>query len=344
MVVMNCALFVYRIPNSSIIQAFQGNAVPGIHPGFVISPFLCQKQNFISIVNPERISLDDVDSMLHNFIDLHSSPDIPDQSTSPDNYFNEVSSIIDELKGDQHRKTIACRQIVIPGKLKVKDTFLSLCENYPSAFVFLFYTPASGAWIGASPELLLEARDNTLYTYALAGTRPSGSLSEWDNKNILEHKIVADYLCNLFREFGLQPQSTPLSTRKAGNVEHLFKKIWSPIDVSEASFPLTDFLEQLSPTPALCGMPKQESLERIQRLESFDRQYYGGFCGIYKNDRDLKFYVILRSLTFNKTLSCLYAGGGITCHSDPHSEWTETANKASGILSSLHLKTSSHKI
>lgn len=348
------SIYIYRLPNSDNISAFSGEAIPGIHPGFVISPFICNSDSFVSIVNPQEILLDEnTDEFLYALLSSDKyafTPHTPDKSTSTEDYFREVESILTELEGDPHKKTIACREIVMKGKLNVRDSFLALCENYPSAYVFLFCTPQSGAWMGASPELLLEANEGGLYTYALAGTRTSGTDTPWDQKNIFEHRIVSDYIMSLFRSFGMEPIASPISTRRAGNVEHLFQSISAPNcipnfasdihrlpesgrEYCNANFQL--FLTSLSPTPALCGMPKAESMERIQRLENFPRRYYGGFFGCYENEENFKFYVNLRSLNFDDSNFCVYAGGGITSQSSPASEWRETTAKARGIIHCL---------
>lgn len=340
------SIYICRLPNEDTIVAYAGEAISGIHPGFVISPFICRKDSFVSIVNPQEISLGDIDDLLYTILsseEYATTPAAPDKSTPPEDYFHEVESIIAELSGNPHKKTIACRQIVKHGKLEVKESFLTLCEKYPSAYVFLFCTPQSGAWMGASPELLLKADGCSLHTYALAGTRPAGTKDPWDEKNILEHRIVADYILDLLRSLGMRPTATPLSTRCAGNVEHLFQSITASSSVSnldcvpseERGYSVASLLTSLSPTPALCGMPKAESMERIQRLEKFPRRYYGGFFGRYDSEESFKFYVNLRSLNFDASNFCIYAGGGITAHSEPASEWRETAAKAEGIIRCL---------
>lgn len=325
------SVYIYRDLESRKIRCFAGDAFPGLKKGFVISPFICSKNSFLSIINSHELCFESINSVVYDLLNSEEyriMPSIFPNSTDKEDYFCEVESIISEIDGDIRKKTIACRRIVEKGKMDIKETFVKLCDNYPSAFVFMFCTPKSGAWIGASPELLLESKDNKLYTYALAGTRRIPSIGDWDEKNILEHKIVSEYLINIFRDYGMTPISTHPSSRCAGNVEHLFQEINA---AKNDDLNLTSFLEQLSPTPALCGMPKLESMNRILRLETFPREYYGGFCGDYKSDEDFRFYVILRSFTFDKSHACIYAGGGITCNSNVMSEWEETAAKASGL-------------
>ncbi len=333
------SLVAYRYPDNDGIRCFEGELRQGLSKGFVISQFISKKECFQTIADLKQISAEELDKRIYDLLSTEDYSDaesnIPVESTAEKDYFYEVNSIIDELGDNPQEKTIACRQIVSFGKLDVIKTFNTLCDKYPDAFVFLFCAPSSGAWIGASPELLLQADNSILSSYALAGTRPYAAGIEWDDKNIKEHRIVADYIFNKFKSIGIKPESTSIMSRRAGNVEHLFKRIWGNLENMDKKFLLDDLLEDLSPTPALCGMPKKESMERINRLEKFKRRFYGGFCGIYEDCNKFSFYVNLRSLCFDNTHCCIYAGGGITCQSDPGMEWNETASKAAGIQSSL---------
>ncbi len=341
---MNDSLVVYRYPDDGNIICFEGVLRQGIEKGFVISPFISKKENFYTVSSEKELCFDDcdIDDIVYWLLKSEkyniNNCTVPEVSTSEADYFYEVGSIIKELKGDILKKTIACRQIVLQGCLNIKATFLALCHNYPKAFIFLFVSPISGAWIGASPELLLKSEDSVISTYALAGTRPWGNSEEWDRKNILEHKIVVDYISEKFKSIGIIPDFTPLMSRRAGNVEHLFKEISGNLKNCGNRFSVSDFLDKFSPTPALCGMPKDESIDRIKRLEKFDRRFYGGFCGIFNDNNYFNFYVNLRSLCFNEYRCCLFAGGGITSYSNPEMEWNETSAKASGIQTCLKFK------
>ena len=40
-----------------------------------------------------------------------------------------------------------------------------------------------------------------------------------------------------------------------------------------------DLLQELHPTPAVCGLPKEEAFRFIPDNEGYDRSYYSGFTG-----------------------------------------------------------------
>jgi len=76
----------------------------------------------------------------------------------------------------------------------------------------------TGCWIGASPELLLEASGNGVKTMALAGTRAAGESREWDCKNLEEQQMVTDFISETLSGNGLDISISPLYTRNAGKV------------------------------------------------------------------------------------------------------------------------------
>lgn len=350
------SIAVYRYPGEESATVLKGNLKLGIHNGFVIAPFRNIENEIATICSCQPTNWDELELQFSKLcaskeLDNLSPFTINGESTLKAQHRNEVESIISELKGNEYEKTIACRRICCTNILDIKQSFLNLAEKLPSAFIFLFITPLSGCWMGASPEMLLKSNGNILETYALAGTRlisnsdpsevPNNDFIDnpWDDKNIKEHRIVAEYIGEKFRKWHLNPVFSNLTSRKAGNVEHLFQKIQAEFKPDSYNyFNLPQFLADFSPTPALCGMPKKDSLERIQRLENFDREYYGGFCGVFKDIKDFSFYVILRSLKLNSAKWCFYAGGGITANSSPEKEWEETELKLSGILNKLSFK------
>src|SRR5699024_7604712 len=58
--------------------------------------------------------------------------------------------------------------------------FKAACQKYPTAFVYVAYSPLCGIWLGASPELLAKKQQSNWLTMALAGTQHTTQLSRWD--------------------------------------------------------------------------------------------------------------------------------------------------------------------
>ena len=72
--------------------------------------------------------------------------------------------------------------------------FKELIEAYPNAFVYCWFHPKVGLWLGATPELLLSLKRNQLKTVSLAGTLNASDHAEWSPKEIHEQQIVTDFI------------------------------------------------------------------------------------------------------------------------------------------------------
>jgi isochorismate synthase len=90
-------------------------------------------------------------------------------------------------------------------------------------------------------------------------------------------------------------------------------------------------LIKLHPTPAVCGIPKENAKEMIREFEKHRRGDYTGYFGPVKTG-DVSLFVNLRSAFVNNNKMFLFIGGGITADSKPEKEWDETELKAKTLL------------
>jgi isochorismate synthase len=229
----------------------------------------------------------------------------------------------------------------LPDGFDPLSTFDQLCQRYPHAFVSLVAIPRVGTWIGASPETLLRVGKTGLKTVALAGTqaRPqSNNLDEvtWGSKEIEEQALVSDYIRDFFLRAGVSEviEKGP-RTVTAGTVIHLKTTFEIHLE-SDARFALANrILNELHPTSAVCGMPKDKALAFIREHEGYDRRFYSGFLGPVHIDGRSDLFVNLRCMELDERIAWLYVGGGVTADSDPEAEWQETMLKAQTLLSVL---------
>lgn len=324
--------FAYRLPGESGVETgSSGTLIQGIgEAGFAIAPFDRNPDGYITI--PESQSDGVFASEKDSAGSLYA---FPAESTSASEHKETVIAIKRLIDEGRLRKCVAARVIVREGRIDLRETFLSLCDAYPEAFVFCFHTSVTGTWIGASPETLLIKKGNTLTSMALAGTRPVGTGGEWDKKNIEEQQVVSGFISDTLIENGFMPQSGDTHTYAAGPVEHIRTVFTAHDVVSDKETCLHKSLKtafDLSPTPALAGYPRAGSMEAIAANEDFERGYFGGFCGPVTADGDFSFFVNLRSMRILPDRLCVYAGGGIMKDSDPAAEWEETERKAQTCL------------
>ena len=114
---------------------------------------------------------------------------------------------------------------------------------------------------------------------------------------------------------------------------HLYSEIEGSMKVNKH---IIDIFNNLYPTPALSGYPKNKAIKKISSIEAFDRGYYGGAFGFYNQEGNGSFFVPIRSALKRKNEIYFFAGGGITEKSDSLKEWEETEIKLKHIKSIIH--------
>lgn len=309
------------------------NLITGLGEGFAVAPFCNPAMGLVTI--PDELPLRE------EYVRPLPSP-VP-ESTTREEHRIEVERIKSSLRGDTG-KIVASRAIRFDCSVDLADTFQSLCDAYPEAFVFMFSTPQTGTWIGASPELLLSKKGQKVGTMSLAGTRPAGTEGDWDIKNREEQEMVTDFISDMLSEYCSAIAYSKEYTRKAGNVEHICTEITATLSDTalkedtgdkESLKALEGILCRLSPTPAVCGSDREQSMRIISETERHDREMYGGFCGPCALHGETAFYVNLRSAKCRADAVCVYAGGGITRRSEPDIEWEETEIKSQTMIRNL---------
>lgn len=200
-----------------------------------------------------------------------------------------------------------------------------LFGRFPDTFRYIVWSEATGGWMGATPELLARIDGRRLDTMALAGTR-AADCPGWDTKNCREHAMVTAFIAETLRAAGAEVSTGVTGTLPYGAISHMH----TPVAARLA--PGTDveaLLDSLSPTPAVAGLPRDEAVERIGRLERHKRRLYAGYIEL-RRGACRYCYVNLRCLNFDPAdgAVCIYAGGGVTALSDAGAEWTEAERKA----------------
>ena len=292
-----------------------------INKGFIFAPFAEGRLPIIAFINPQT----------ETFKQPKREPALANAAAESitDTYIAEFDKFREAVRNGQFSKLVLARTHRVSIHSSAADIFFDACTACPNSFVYLFASAESGMWLGATPEILLEGNPKQMHTVALAGTMActNGELpdiSRWDAKNRNEQKIVTDYLLAQIQAFGnILSTSVPQSVR-AAHLAHLKTDIFFNIDGKD----LPKLISALHPTPAVCGLPKDEAIRFINENESADREYYAGFLGWYDAQADTRLFVNLRCMKWiDKQTVKLVAGGGILPESELESEWRETENK-----------------
>jgi len=255
---------------------------------------------------------------------------------------------------------------------------------------------SSREFLGCAPERLFKVssryggtnrqhHDRIVTSEALAGTRIRGQTPSADNellqellsskKDMLENEITGQFIRSALLELeekGWLEKSSETSyeqryfVRRLRHLQHIcqtfegkLSKSASVIDVSRS------LLNDLHPTPAVCGDSTTNALEIIRKYETtagFDRGYYAGPFGYIGHDSADIAVAIRSALVTNynsesmnirpninnlpqqfdatsdvdqpQSKVSIFGGAGIVDGSTVQGEWTETSHKM-GVLSSL---------
>ncbi len=252
-----------------------------------------------------------------------------------ENYLSSVKELIGLIHRGKLEKAIISRTVhtKLPAGFSPGEFFFSMLESLEESFVYLVNLPGRAIWAGASPEILLLQDRGVYKTVALAGTLPANA-PKWSAKEYEEQGIVAGYIEQKLADNSIEDykRTGPYSSR-SGHVAHL-KTEYSFTGTGGDDW-LVNLVEDLHPTPAVGGIPKEEAIAFIHRHEPHDREYYTGYLGKWNIHNETQLFVNLRCMKIQGDQATLYAGGGITGSSDPEKEWEETNMKAQTLLSIL---------
>jgi isochorismate synthase len=304
--------------------------------GYLIAPFSFEQENAVYLkedfVVKQQISL----KVFEKIKEIPRQENVLNKESfyaDYESYVAQFNSLYHEIENGLLRKAILSRiKRVENFSIAIAEKFYyHLSDKYPQAYTFMFYTPQSGLWAGASPELFFKVDNDKASTVSLAGTRtsePGGT--DWKKKEKDEQQIVTDFVTEVLQKYHISaPEVQGPLTIQAGKVLHLKTHYYFTLDTLNGK--MGSFILDLHPTPALCGLPKQKAMEIILQSEKHQRSFYSGFLG-RMHQGNMELFVNIRSLKFVNEGVDLYLGGGITLASDPLQEWKETELKSQTLL------------
>ena len=264
--------------------------------------------------------------------------DVWSGSTDRADYLERVGVLTGQLRR-RGGKTVISRTVAGTAlRTDLVQLVSDFFDTYPQAYRTFFIDHRYGGWLGASPELLFSIDRGRLHTMALAGTRAADLTGPWDDKNICEHMMVADFIDSCLDACGTSHIRSERGELQYGSISHLLTRFESTVPGDLGRFKALMF-----PTPAVGGLPRGRALADIAAIEQHPRQLYAGLIDLTDPADGRRYCIVnLRCMHFNITgpadpaaLSgkynlqyCIYAGGGITGDSDPAAEWDETEQKS----------------
>jgi isochorismate synthase len=337
----NLPFVLYCKPNSDVvIGMFQQNdnlydVVDFVEKGFVFSSFDGHKNYII----PEEYSEIKRFAFDKKEVSENEKEFVSPNEITKANFERLVAKGIEAIQENEFQKVVLSRkETIYLFDFDLVTTFENLVQLYPATFVYSFFHPKIGIWMGATPEQLLKVEGSVFKTMALAGTQKNTGYEEvkWQYKEKQEQQFVTDYIVYELNKVSNSILVSEPYSIKAGSIWHIKTDISGQLNSVQN---LKEVVGLLHPTPAVCGLPKLESKQFILDNENYNRTFYTGYLGelnssssLDKTSSDL--FVNLRCMEIvigskgEMTKANLFMGCGITKDSIPEKEWEESVNKS----------------
>ncbi|MDZ7718965.1 MAG: isochorismate synthase [Balneolaceae bacterium] len=205
-------------------------------------------------------------------------------------WFSKVENAKKLIGQEKFEKIVLARSVSFESKRELVPTVIAhkLREKYPACYNFMIQRDPRTSFIGASPERLASFNNGTFLTEGLAGSISRGQSAIEDAslahtllnspKDREEHKFVVQAI-----DDNLKPYSDSVEhperpqIKKLQNVQHLFTPIRASI---KEGVEIHELVQQLHPTPAVGGYPRDESVPYIHEIEQIDRGWYSAPVGM----------------------------------------------------------------
>ncbi len=262
-------------------------------------------------------------------------------SMPPAHYEEAVARAVQRIRAGELEKVVLAREVEVHAPVAHDPAAVLglLREAFPSCYAFAVGR-GDGAFVAASPELLVRREGQRASTVALAGSaRRSADPAVDDHlgeqllrseKDREENAIVARRIARALVPHAVWVTAAPEPVlARVANIQHLA----SPIRAQLASpIGAIELAALLHPTPAVGGEPVDGALALIPALEGFDRGWYAGPVGWTDAGGDGEFCVALRCALLRGRIAHCYAGCGIVRDSNPTAELAESEVKLQVML------------
>ena len=255
-----------------------------------------------------------------------------------------VSAAVNRIQSGALDKVVLARDFTgrSHSDIDPRPILKKLAAEYPSTWCF-----AVGGLVGATPELLLRLSRKMVTSRVLAGTISktgdderdlalAGSLAR-SSKDLEEHEYAVRSVAD-----ALEPFCTSTNVPESPYVLHLANVMHLATDVTGAlaeklsHVDAFTILEQLHPSAAVCGTPREQAAQLIAEIEGMSRGRYAGPVGWIDAAGDGELGIALRCGQINDRAIRIFAGCGIVAGSDPAIELAESESKLVPMRSALN--------
>lgn len=259
------------------------------------------------------------------------------RETDPGRWSAVVQRALEAIGEGRFSKAVLARTQAVEAERPLDPVAVveALRAENPSAHVFLFEPRPGRVFVGAAPETVATLEEGAFHATAVAGSTPRGRDAAEDRRRAREllaspkdraeqRLVVEDVVERLAlraRSIVAEPEPHVLTLPR---IQHLETRIRARVD---PGVHVLDLLEDLHPTPAVCGYPRDPARAFLREEELFERGWYAGPVGWFDGEGNGVFAPALRSTVGGDGRWSLFAGAGIVDGSEAEAEWAETAMK-----------------
>ncbi|MFH1014613.1 MAG: anthranilate synthase component I [Nitrospirota bacterium] len=226
------------------------------------------------------------------------------------------------------------------------DVYRALRVINPSPYMYYIDTGDTEI-VGSSPEILVRVEDKKIVLRPIAGTRKRGDTEAEDKaleeelkkdpKEMAEHIMLVDLGRNdvgRVAEKGSVDVTELMAVERYSHVMHMVSNVEGDL---ANGFDAFDVLRACFPAGTVTGAPKVRAMEIIDELEPIKRGPYAGAVGYFSYSGNMDTCITIRTLIIKDGKVYVQAGAGIVADSVPEREYTETVNKAMGMMKAVEM-------
>ncbi len=242
-------------------------------------------------------------------------------------YQASMKKVLEEIRSGNTYLLNLTFKTAIESNLSLKEIF-----TYARAKYKLYF---KNQFICFSPEKFIEIKGNTIATYPMKGTIEASIQNAKESilankKEMAEHVMIVDLMRNDLGRVG-----TAVQVKKFRYVEKIKAGEKELLQVSSeitATLPnnwrdnLGEILKKLLPAGSITGTPKKSTINIINNIENYNREFYTGVFGIFDGE-NVYSAVMIRFIERENEKLYYKSGGGITLDSSAKSEYEELIDK-----------------
>ena len=265
----------------------------------------------------------------------------PRSNFTPEAYMAAVERARDYIRAGDVFQVVPSQRFSVPFALPPFALYRALRRINPAPYL-TFFDFGGFASAGASPEILVAAKEGEVTIRPLAGTRRRGATPEEDlaleaelladPKERAEHLMLLDLGRNdVGRVAAIGSMRVPAQFRieRYSQVMHIASEVRGRL---RPGLEALDALVAGFPAGTLSGAPKVRAMEIIEELEPSRRGLYAGGLGYFGVDGNMDICIALRTALVKDGTLHVQAGAGVVADSDARAEHEECVAKARALF------------